>query len=104
MVISISLLLSSVSTTLLWTDLNIFNDLILFIDFAAKIELNSSPSSTSNWFLITFSCVILLPKTLIRLILNFSPSETLKLRFILFSSISSTTSDFKVLYSSSRII
>ena len=47
------------------TVLKIFLYFKLLIDLLCSISLKASPSSTTKAFLITFSCVMLLPKTFI---------------------------------------
>ena len=64
---------------------------MLLIDLLDKISLKGSPSSISNWFLITFSFVILFPKILILSTKICSPSSIIKFRLILSSSRVSST-------------
>ena len=60
---------------------------MLFNDLAFNKLLNGSPSSISNWSLITFSKVILLPKIFILSTKNLSLSLIEIVKFSLFSSI-----------------
>ena len=66
-IISINLLFEFISDGLISdsTFLNIFLDLISFIDLLNKISLKASPSSTRSELRITFSSVMKLPNILI---------------------------------------
>ena len=81
-----------------------FKFLKLFSVFFCNISLKGSPSSISNWFLITFSRVTKLPKIFIFFTIIFSVSLIIKFRLILFETISSSTDAVIVLNSSFKVI
>ena len=81
-------LVFSVETTSLFTSPNILRALRLLIDLACNNSLNGSPSSTSSWFLITFSSVILLPNISIFFTKNLSLSIIVNVKSNLLSAIS----------------
>ena len=68
-----------------------FKDFKLFSVFFVNISLKISPSSTYKLFLITLSRVMLFPKIFILSTVNFSDSLILKVKLILFVSITSST-------------
>ena len=79
----------SIDTTSSFISSNILKAFKLLIDFACNNLLNGSPSSTSSWFLITFSSVILFPKIFTLFTKNLSLSITANFKFKLFSPTSS---------------